>query len=161
MSTLDLTRIENQIAQHYSVLVQQHRGELSLTLRRDDLLPALRYIKEDKDLAFNYLIDVTGVDTRPLNGAFEMVYHLLSQKNHQRLRFKVLLDPADLNIDSTTAIWPGSAFQEREIWDLLGIRFRGLADHSRLYLPDDFEGHPLRKDYSPWAQDTDIGGFKG
>ncbi len=159
--TIDHTGVTERLGQRYAVLGESFRGEQTYTVRKQDLLDILTALKNDAQLQFNYLVDITGTDTRPLNGAYTLCYHLLSHKNKLRIRLKVLLDPGDLTIESATSIWLGANFQEREIWDLVGIRFLNHPDLTRLYLPDDFTGHPLRKDYSPWAQDTDIEGFRG
>ena len=146
MSAIDLKSVEQKCAQHFAVLAFAFRGELSLTIRKDDLLAILRFVKDDAELQFNYLVDISGTDTRPLNGSYTLAYHLHSQANKLRLRLKVLLDPADLHIESATQVWPGSNFQEREIYDLLGIIFAHHPNPTRLYLPEDFVGHPLRKE---------------
>jgi NADH-quinone oxidoreductase subunit C len=76
-----------------------------------------------------------------------VVYNLLSISNKERVRLKVKLDGSDPNIESLTSLWPGANYFEREVFDLFGIRFNGHPNLRRILMPDDWEGHPLRKDY--------------
>ena len=92
-------------------------------------------------------VDVTAVDRYPGEPRFEMVYHLLSLETGERLRLKAPVPGDDPRIESMTPIWPGAEAFECEMYDLFGIYFEGHPDLRRILLPDDWEGHPLRKDY--------------
>jgi NADH-quinone oxidoreductase subunit C len=123
------------------------RGELSVTISRNDLRDACSLLREDAELKFNFLSDITCVDRYPLEPRFEVIYHLLSHGRRERLRLKVKLGADDATVDSLTSIWPAANFFEREVYDLFGVRFSGHPDLRRILMPDNWDGHPLRKDY--------------
>ena len=123
------------------------RGEVTLTIRAQDLSKVCQLLRDDPELNFKFLSDVTSVDHYPVEPRFETIYHLLSFKPYLRLRIKVRLPGDDPHVASTVPIWPGANAFEREVYDLMGIRFDGHPNMTRMLLPDDFEGHPLRKDY--------------
>jgi len=104
-------------------------------------------MKSDSDLAFTYLSDVTGVDRFPIEPRFELNYHLLSLSKRERVRLRVRVSGQDPVIDSVVSVWPTANWHEREIFDLFGVRFDGHPNLKRLFLPEDWEGYPLRKDY--------------
>jgi NADH-quinone oxidoreductase subunit C len=87
------------------------------------------------------------VDWYPSEPRFEVVYHLLSIAKKERVRLKVRLDGSSPAIESVTSVWPSANFYEREVFDLFGVRFSGHPNLTRIMMPDDWEGHPLRKDY--------------
>jgi NADH-quinone oxidoreductase subunit C len=98
-------------------------------------------------LKFNYLSDVTCVDWYPSEPRFEVAYHLLSIPRKARLRLKVKLKSDDTRVSSVIAVWPSCNFFEREVFDLFGITFEGHPYLKRIMMPEDWKGHPLRKDY--------------
>jgi len=98
-------------------------------------------------VVFPFLSDISVVDRFPLEPRFEVNYHLLSLERRQRLRLKVRLGGQDPVITSVTPVWPTANWHERESFDLMGIRFEGHPDLTRILLPDEWEGYPLRKDY--------------
>jgi NADH-quinone oxidoreductase subunit C len=120
------------------------RDELTLTIVRESIVPAARLVR---DAGFNFLEDVTCVDLAPDEPRFRVVYHILSHSMKQRVRLVVLADSVDPVVDSITSVWPSANFYEREIFDLFGVRFGGHPDLRRIMLPEEWEGHPLRKDY--------------
>jgi NADH-quinone oxidoreductase subunit C len=120
------------------------RDELTLTIVRESIVPAARLVR---DAGFNFLEDVTCVDLAPDEPRFRVVYHILSHSMKQRVRLVVLADSVDPVVDSITSIWPSANFYEREIFDLFGVRFGGHPDLRRIMMPEEWEGHPLRKDY--------------
>jgi NADH-quinone oxidoreductase subunit C len=122
------------------------RDEMTIYLDRANIREACALLRDDKS-AFNYLSDVTCVDWYPAEPRFEVVYHLLSIPNKERVRLKVQLESASPVVESLTPLWPGANYFEREIFDLFGIRFSGHPYLRRLLMPEDWEGHPLRKDY--------------
>lgn len=121
------------------------RGELSIYVARESLREACNRLKTEG--LIDFLSDVTCADYYPREPRFEMAYHLLSMKRKERLRLKVRLKGDDAAIESITAVWPSANFFERELFDLFGIRFLGHPYLRRIMLPEDWEGHPLRKDY--------------
>jgi NADH-quinone oxidoreductase subunit C len=110
------------------------------------LLALLETLRDDPRLAFNSLMNLTAVD-RPAENHFEIVYHLNSMTHHHSLALKVLCDRANPHMPTATRLWSGADWFEREVFDLFGVIFDGHPDLRRILCPDDWEGHPLRKDY--------------
>ena len=121
------------------------REELTLEIAANHIVDVCAYLKNEQKFA--RLSTVTAVDWYPEEPRFEVVYHLHSPERNQRLRLKCRLAGADPEIDSVTAVWRGANWYERETFDLFGIRFRNHPDLRRIMLPEDWESHPLRKDY--------------
>jgi NADH-quinone oxidoreductase subunit C len=127
--------------------VKFDRDEMTITLDRAHLREACGLMREDAECAFNFLSDVTCVDWYPSEPRFEVIYHLLSIPKKERLRLKVRVDSGSPAVESLTSLWPGANYFEREVFDLFGIRFTGHPYMRRILMPEDWEGHPLRKDY--------------
>jgi NADH-quinone oxidoreductase subunit C len=123
------------------------RDELTIWVDRVALRDACLTLKSDPRLQYNAIADITCVDWYPREPRFEVVYQLFSTTNKKYLRLKVKLQGEDPNIDSLTLIWPGANFFEREVFDLFGVRFDEHPNLTRIMMPDNWEGHPLRKDY--------------
>jgi NADH-quinone oxidoreductase subunit C len=123
------------------------RDELSIYVDRAFVREAVALLRDDATLRYNYLADVTCVDWYPREPRFEVVIHLLSMSNKSRVRLKVRLHGDDAAMDSLTPVFPSANFFEREVFDLFGVRFEGHPFLRRLMMPDDWKGHPLRKDY--------------
>jgi NADH-quinone oxidoreductase subunit C len=121
------------------------RQELTLEIAPERLVSVCRFLKDNQ--GFVRLSTVTGVDRYPAEPRFEVVYHLHSVDRNERLRLKCRLPGEDPVIDSLTSVWRSADWYERETFDLFGIQFRNHPDLHRIMLPDDWEGHPLRKDY--------------
>jgi NADH-quinone oxidoreductase subunit C len=124
---------------------QFDRTELTLEIAPARIVDVCRFLKEQQQ--FVRLCTVTGVDRYPGEPRFEVVYHLHSLARNQRLRLKCRLSGESPEIDSVTAVWRGAGWYERETFDLFGVRFRNHPDLRRIMMPEDWEGHPLRKDY--------------
>jgi NADH-quinone oxidoreductase subunit C len=120
------------------------REELSLWIERGDIRPVCRALQH---AGYNFLVDVTCVDWYPSEPRLQVTYHILSHSLKERLRLCIMVDTLDTEVDSITPEWPSANFYEREVWDLFGVRFAGHPNLRRIMLPDQFEGHPLRKDY--------------
>jgi NADH-quinone oxidoreductase subunit C len=90
---------------------------------------------------------VTGVDRFPVEPRFEVNYHLMSLARRERLRLKIRVGSEDPVVESVTSVWPTANWHEREVFDLFGVRFAGHPNLRRILMPEDWEGHPLRKDY--------------
>ena len=120
-----------------------HR-ELTLWIERHAIREVCQTLRS---AGYNFLADVTCVDRYPVEPRLQVTYHLLSHSLKERLRLCVLLDTRDPAVDSITPVWPAANFYEREVWDLFGVRFAGHPNPRRIMLPEEWEGHPLRKDY--------------
>jgi NADH-quinone oxidoreductase subunit C len=123
------------------------RDEMTICVDRENIREACALLRDDAECAFNFLSDVTCVDWYPAEPRFEVVYHLLSISKKERVRLKVRLDSSSPAVESVTSVWPGANYFEREVFDLFGVRFTGHPYLRRLLMPEDWEGHPLRKDY--------------
>jgi NADH-quinone oxidoreductase subunit C len=149
--------LEKLEAHHSDALLAQDeaRGSVVLVVRKDQAYAVLEYLKTDPELAYTYLVDVTAVDNSQMESElmrfdyarFMVVYHLYSYQGQGRVRVKVPVHENDLRITSVTGLWQGANWLERETYDMFGIDFEGHPDLRRILMPDDFEGHPLRKDY--------------
>jgi NADH-quinone oxidoreductase subunit C len=117
----------------------------ALEIAPERIVDTCRFLKHDQ--GFARLSTVTAVDRYPADPRFEVVYHLHSLQRNQRLRLKCRIGADNPEIDSVTSVWRAADWYEREVFDLFGIRFRNHPDLRRIMLPDDWEGHPLRKDY--------------
>lgn len=129
------------------VSTHQFRGDASAIVRRERLLDICRWLRDDPDLRFDMLLDVTAVDYLGRSPRFEVVYHFYSIEKNHRFRLKVPLEESDLKLPSLVPLWIGANWLERETWDMYGIVFDGHPDLRRIYLYEEFQGHPLRKDY--------------
>jgi NADH-quinone oxidoreductase subunit C len=121
------------------------RGELTLEIEPSRIVEVCARLKGEQQ--FVRMSDLTAVDRYPEEPRFEVVYHLHSLSRNARLRLKCRVSGAKPAIDSVTPVWRGADWFEREVFDLFGIEFRNHPDLRRIMLPDDYEGHPLRKDY--------------
>jgi NADH-quinone oxidoreductase subunit C len=123
------------------------RGETTIVVPRELLRATAERCREDGKLQYNLMSDATCVDRYPAEPRFEVNYHLVSIPRRERLRLQVRLSGNDPVVDSLVPVWPGANWLEREMFDLFGIRFTGHPDLRRILLPEDWEGHPLRRDY--------------
>ena len=121
-------------------------GELTLTVRRDAILRALTFLRDDSSCDFKMLVDVCGVDYPGRAERFEVVYNLLSVRQNQRIRVKVTTDE-DTPVPSAAGVFSTADWFEREVWDLYGVFFADHPDLRRILTDYGFEGHPLRKDF--------------
>jgi NADH-quinone oxidoreductase subunit C len=122
------------------------QGDASVLIRPQFLIKAIDFLRKDPRLLFDVLIDITAVDFQGRKPRFDVVYHLLSLSSNQRLRAKVGVEENE-TVDSLTQFWGSANWLEREVWDMFGIRFSGHPDLRRILMYEEFEGHPLRKDY--------------
>ena len=148
-----LQRVQEKFLQE---VIDTHafRGDETVIIRPDALRAVAQFLKETPELDFNFLMDVTAVDYLNFAGGqikkdprFEVVYHFYSLKQNQRLRLKVPVDQKNPEIDTLSDLWPSANWYEREVWDMFGIRFRGHPNLKRILMYEEFQGHPLRKDY--------------
>ena len=136
---------------------QAFRGDATAIVPRAKLHDVCRFLRDDAELRFDMLVDVTAVDYLGRVPRFEVVYHLYSVPLNHRIRIKVALDESDPSLPSLVPVWVGANWLERETWDLYGIVFDGHPDLRRIYLYEEFQGHPLRKDYPKTKRQPLIG----
>ena len=127
--------------------VHTRLGDATAVVEASRIVPVMQFLRDDDFASFDMLMDVTAVDRLGREPRFEMVYHLYSLARGHRLRVKAGVPEEPCEIDTITPVWPAANWMEREVWDLYGIRFREHPDLRRLLLYEEFEGHPLRKDY--------------
>src|SRR5579872_6691749 len=120
------------------------RGELTLTVKPETIREAVAAVKS---AGYNAFEDMTAVDWLPSEPRFQLSYHIVSHQYKERIRLKTWLGSGDLAVESITSVWSGANYYEREVFDLFGIRFEGHPNLRRILMPDDWVGHPLRKDY--------------
>jgi NADH-quinone oxidoreductase subunit C len=129
-----------------------HRGDHTATVEGAAIVDILRFCRDDAELGFDMLSDLTAVDLLKFAGRedgprFEVVYHLYSIAHNHRVRLKVQVDEDHAVVPTAVAVWPIANWLEREVWDMFGIRFDGHPDPRRLLMYEEFVGHALRKDY--------------
>jgi NADH-quinone oxidoreductase subunit C len=122
-----------------------YAGETAVYVRPDALVAVCRFLYDE--VGFTYLSDMASVDRFTETDRFEVVYNLVAIQARHRLRLKVRVDEDAPVVPTVTGIWPNANWHEREVWDMMGVRFSGLTDHRRIYMPEDFEYHPLRKEF--------------
>jgi len=120
------------------------RDELTITIARENIVAACEAVKA---AGYNFFEDVTAVDWFPQEPRFQLSYHIVSHGLKERVRLRVLLDSSDASVPTITSAWPSANFYEREVFDLFGIDFPGHPRLTRIMMPENWEGHPLRKDY--------------
>ncbi len=124
----------------------QH-GDSTAVVDAARIVEVMRFLRDTPEIEFDMLTDVTAVDYLGEQPRFEMVYHLYSLGKNRRLRVKARVEQEAAEIDTLSPLWSSANWMEREVWDMYGIRFKGHPDLRRLLLYEEFEGHPLRKDY--------------
>jgi len=156
---MDTTTLLDRLRQRFPALLRadDYRGDASISVEPADLVEVCRFSKQDPGLAFDLLLDVTAVDYIGQALRFELVYHLYSTTLHHRLRIKVRVPEANASIPSVVSVWIGANWLERETWDMYGVRFAGHPDLRRIYMYEEFQGHPLRKDYDKEKRQPLIG----
>jgi len=123
--------------------------QTTIYVSRDHVEAVARVLRDNPELKFSFLAELTAVDYWPREPRFEVIYILVSLEHRLRLRMKVRLGgpgAEDAHVATVSGIWPAANWLEREVWDLFGIAFDGHPDPRRLLMPEDWEGYPLRKD---------------
>jgi NADH-quinone oxidoreductase subunit C len=145
MNEITLEKLKEEFTK--SILeVAEFRGELTIVVRKEDIVPICRFLRDDPELLYNFLSDLCAVDYLERKPRFDVVYNLYSIQKNDRVRLKVQVDD-DEAIPSVTSVWSTANWHEREVFDMFGIRFEGHPDLRRILMPEDWEGHPLRKDF--------------
>jgi NADH-quinone oxidoreductase subunit C len=142
-----------------------NQGQIAAIVRPDRIVEMLRWLRDSDDLRMNHLRSLCGVDNSrrkdPGLSRFEVVYNLYSIPLRHEIRLRAEVDDKDPAIDSVVGLWVGADWLERETYDLMGIRFNNHPDLRRVLLPEDWVGHPLRKEYplkgkAEWAGMTEL-----
>ncbi|MDK2970395.1 MAG: NADH-quinone oxidoreductase subunit [Candidatus Sumerlaeota bacterium] len=153
---VDLEKLEqlltNKLRERFGEAIREiksYRGELTLIVDRGPIVGIMTMLRDDPDFQFNFLSHVTAVDYLALGRTprFDVVYHLYSLPKTHRLRVRAAVPEEDPTIDSVYSVWKTANFHERETFDMFGVIFQGHPDLRRILMPDDWEGHPLRKDF--------------
>ena len=132
----------------WTVEVEHALDETTIIVPREHIVDACSYLKSATSLEFNFLADLCGFDRGPEEEPrFEVNYHLFSTTKHHRVRLKVLLNEADPHVQTVSDVWRTANWHERETYDLFGVIFDDHPDLRRILLPDDWQGHALRKDF--------------
>jgi NADH-quinone oxidoreductase subunit C len=125
----------------------EFRGEFNIKLDKKFINPICKFLKEDSELEFLLCEDMTAVDWATRKNRFTVVYHIFSLKLSFRLVLKADVDESECNIDTVSSVWKTSNWQERECYDMYGIKFNNHPDLRRIYMPEEFEYYPLSKDF--------------
>ncbi|MBW2511602.1 MAG: NADH-quinone oxidoreductase subunit C [Deltaproteobacteria bacterium] len=131
----------------------EFRGETTVVVKKEDIVAVCAFLKEE--LGFNFLTVLCSVDYMGQAPRFMVVYQLYNIGTHTRLRVKAPVEESDARIDTVCGVWGAANWMEREAWDLMGISFNNHPDPRRILMPDDWEGHPLRKDYPVQGPDRE------
>jgi NADH-quinone oxidoreductase subunit C len=123
------------------------RGELTVHLEREHVATVARVLRDDPALRFELLSSVSGVDYPDQAERLHVAYHVTSMTYRRRIRLEVSVSTEDPHVPSVTATYPTADWQERETWDMFGVVFDGHPGLTRILMPDDWDGHPQRKDY--------------
>jgi NADH-quinone oxidoreductase subunit C len=132
---------------------REFRGEMTVTVKKEEIVSVCTFLREE--LGFNFLTDICSLDYLGQSPRFMVVYQLYNIGSHLRLRVKAPVEEADATIDTVCGVWATANWLERECWDLMGITFNNHPDPRRILMPDDWEGHPLRKDYPVQGPDRE------
>ncbi|MBL8118481.1 MAG: NADH-quinone oxidoreductase subunit C [Anaerolineae bacterium] len=130
--------------------VVEYGGDTTLVLNPDYVPAVAKYLRDTPGLIYNFLSDISAVDYYPdynRPGRFGVSYHLLSMLYKRRLRLKVYLPEDEPVVETVTGVWPGANWPEREVMDMMGVDFKGHPDKRRILMPEDWQGHPHRRDY--------------
>jgi NADH-quinone oxidoreductase subunit C len=144
---MDLASIKDLLQTQFKFEAEWEEEMGRLTLPAEQILPVCEFLWKNPATYFDSLSCLTAIDQGPEAGKMEVIYTLYSIPNHLTLHLRVILDRSSPTISSVSSIWRTADWHEREAFDLLGVQFSGHPDLRRILLPEDWEGHPLRKDY--------------
>ncbi len=146
MKDLIIQKIKERFADSV-IEFSDFRNDLSVLLKKEAIHDVALFLRDDADLKFDMCKDATAIDWARRKNRFTVVYHIYSFKNNIELRLKADLDESDLNTVSLVSVWKSAEWYERETFDMYGINYVNHPDLRRIYLPEEFEYHPLRKDF--------------
>ncbi|MCA9872596.1 MAG: NADH-quinone oxidoreductase subunit C [Ardenticatenaceae bacterium] len=127
--------------------VSEFRGERTLYIRKADLKSVCQFLRDQQSLQYNFLTDICADDMLPEFPRFAVNYQLYSIPRNHRIRLRVRVEDPEDGPETVGSIWAIGTWLEMEVWDLMGVRFKGNTSLRRLFLPEDWQGFPLRKDY--------------
>lgn len=125
----------------------EFRGELTVIVPKERIVGICKFLKEDEELAFNFLADLCGIDLNTPENRFAAIYNLYSLNTKHRIRLKTFASNENPKVPTVTGVWSTANWHERETFDMFGIVFEGHPDLRRIFMPDEFEHFPLRKDF--------------
>ena len=146
---LDNATVEAQVRNRFGTAVLEadvYRTDLAIRIPPQALIDVVTFLRDDPQLQYIFLESVSGVDYLDRDPRFEVVYHMVSLANRHRLALKVGVNE-DEPVPTVADMWPTATFQEREIFDMFGVPFAGHPSLQRILMPDDWDGHPQRKDH--------------
>ena len=126
---------------------KEFRGEQTVVIPKERVVEVCQFLKEDNELHFDLLADLCGIDMNTKSKRFGVVYNLYSLSSNHRIRIKTFTEEENPKVPTVTGVWGTANWHERETFDMFGIIFEGHPDLRRMYMPDEFEYHPLRKDF--------------
>jgi NADH-quinone oxidoreductase subunit C len=136
------------------------RGEKTITIKKTHIVGIAKLLRDNTETNYSYLSDITAVDLLDVMAddapRFEIIYNLYSMGTFQRLRLKAQVDEDDPAIDTVESVWPCANWNEREVYDMFGITFNNHSDLRRILMPDDWVGHPLRKDFPIGGEEVEF-----
>ena len=144
-ANLTVQKLRDQLP-HAILSTKGFRNEITILVQPGEIVRVCRHLKEDPDLRYDFLSDLTAVDRFRNHPRFEVVYHLYSLQFKRRVRLKTQVEEGEA-VQSVTPIWGTANWHEREVYDMFGLGFEGHPDLRRILMPEAWEGHPLRKDY--------------
>jgi NADH-quinone oxidoreductase subunit C len=127
--------------------ISEFRGELTIGIKKDDIVTVCRFLRDDTELKVDSLRDICGAERYKPGDRFEVIYNLYSLENKFRFRLKVTVNETTPHVPTVSEVWPAANFAEREAHDMFGLIFDGHPDLRRIYMPEEFEHYPLRKDF--------------
>ncbi len=125
----------------------EFRGELTVVVPKEIIIDVCRFLKDDTTLKFDLLADLCGIDMYTPAKRFGVIYNLYSLTNQHRIRLKTFVEEESPKLPTVSTIWPTANWHERETYDMFGVVFEGHPDLRRMYLPEEYEHYPLRKDF--------------
>jgi NADH-quinone oxidoreductase subunit C len=127
--------------------ITDYKNEVTVTFDKNNIVKISSFLRDDEDMEFKLCEDVTAIDWARRKNRFTVVYHIFSLKLNSRIRLKADIDESDCSIESVASVWKTADWHERETFDMYGIIFNNHPDLRRMYMPEEFEYYPLRKDF--------------
>jgi NADH-quinone oxidoreductase subunit C len=140
-------RVRDALGDDAVVGTSYYRDQASLEVAPERVRDVLAFLKNHDEEPFEFLSSVHGCDYLPEEPRLGVHYELLSMKRVERLRVKTRVTVDNAHVPSVVELWPTANFQEREVWDMFGVEFGDHPDHRRILMPEDYEGHPQRRDF--------------
>lgn len=127
--------------------ITDYKDQLAISFNKQYIVTVSNFLKSQDELEFKLCEDITAVDWARRKNRFTVIYHIFSLKLNSRIRLKIDIDESDCKIESVSSVWKTANWHERETYDMYGISFNNHPDLRRMYMPEEFEYHPLRKDF--------------